>query len=446
MAFGGIYDQAGGGFARYSTDALWKVPHFEKMLYDNALLSRLFLHTYLVIREPFYKRIVTQTLDYVVREMTASSGGFYSTQDADSEGEEGKFFVWTPAEVEQLLGSADARLFNLYYDVTVRGSFEGHNILHVDKKAQAIADSGAGVSLDELKQALARGRSKLFAAREQRIKPNRDEKVLTAWNGMMLTSFAEAARYLKRSDYLQIAQNNARFLLQELMPDGRLLRTWKDGRAHLKAYLEDYACLAEGLLALYEADFDPTWFKAAQNLMQQAIELFADDENGGFFDTGTDHDQLINRPKDIMDNATPAGNNVAASVLLRLAALTGDEAYRQRADDYLRPLSEVMLRHPQSFGYALIALEFALAPVREIAIVGASHEPATQTLLDTANATYRPNSVLASAAPDDTAAIQTIPLLADRLLKDGQPAAYVCQHFACQAPVNTGEELAKLLG
>ena len=444
MAHGGIYDQLGGGFHRYSVDAEWLAPHFEKMLYDNALLSRLYLHMYLVTSERFYTRVVTQTLDYIMREMTSPEGGFYSTQDADSEGEEGKFFLWTPAEIEKVLPAEDARLFMLYYDVSERGNFEGKNILHASKKAAIIAES-ADVSETHLTDVLKRGRAALLAAREARVKPGRDEKILTSWNGLMLRSFAEAARHLQRSDYLQAARNNAEFLLNKLAHNGRILRTYKNGQAHLNGFLEDYIFLADGLLALYEADLDLRWFREARRLVDEAIALFADEENGGFFDTGHDHEELLSRPKDLMDNATPAGNSVAAEVLLRLAAWTGENSYRQRADDYLRALSDLMVRHPQAFGYALVALDFALSPAREIAIVGDLQQSTTRVLLNEVNAHYLPNSVLASAAPDNAEATRTIPLLADRPLKDGQPCAYVCQNFACQAPVTTSEELAKLL-
>ncbi len=440
MADGGIYDQLGGGFHRYSVDAKWLVPHFEKMLYDNALLSRLYLHTYLVTGNPFYRRIVEETLDYVVREMTSPQGGFYSTQDADSEGEEGKFFLWTPAQIEAVLPPGDAELFMRYYDVTQRGNFEGKNILHVPRDAQQIADS-AHVSLEVLHETLKRDRELLFKAREQRVKPGRDEKILTSWNGLMLRSFAEAARHLNRPDYLAVASNNADFLLRELRRDGRLLRTYKDGRGRLNGYLEDYTFLADGLLALYEASFDLRWFSEARRLMNEAITLFADEQNGGFFDTGSDHEALISRPKDIMDNATPAGNSVAVEVLLRLAAFTGDENYRQRADDYLRPLADLMTQHPQAFGHVLGALDFAISPVKEVAIIGEMADTGTRHLLQVLNNRYLPNSVLACAAPDNLEAVQTIPLLADRPMKDNKATAYVCQNFTCLAPVNTAESL-----
>ncbi len=444
MANGGIYDQLGGGFHRYSVDVEWLVPHFEKMLYDNALLSRLYQHAYLVTFNPFYERIVEETLDYVVREMVSPEGGFYSTQDADSEGEEGKFFIWTTDEIETALLAEDARLFMLYYDVTKAGNFEGKNILHVEQDAQTVADK-AQVNLETLQASLKRSREMLFELREKRVKPGRDEKILTSWNGLMLRSFAEAARYLDRPDYLQVATNNAEFLLRELIPDGRLLRTYKDGRARLHGYLEDYAFLADGLLALYEASFNPRWFTEARRLMDEAIKLFADEQNGGFFDTGSDHEALISRPKDIMDNATPAGNSVAADVLLRLAAFTGEEAYRRRADDYLRPIADIMVQHPQAFGHILGALDFAISKSKEIALIVDPQQSDTRALLEVINTRYLPNSVLACASLEDSESIQSIPLLADRPMKDHKATAYICQNFACLSPVNTPEELDRLL-
>jgi uncharacterized protein len=444
MANGGIYDQLGGGFHRYSVDAEWLVPHFEKMLYDNALLSRLYLHANLVTGNPFYERIVEQTLDYVVREMVSPDGGFYSTQDADSEGEEGKFFIWTADEIEAALLAEDARYFMLYYDVTRAGNFEGKNILHAEQDAETVADE-AQVSLETLQASLKRSREMLFQLREKRVKPGRDEKILTSWNGLMLRSFAEAARYLDRPDYLQVATNNAEFLLRELNHDGRLLRTYKDGRGRLNGYLEDYAFLADGLLALYEASFNPRWFIEARHLMDEAIKLFADEQNGGFFDTGSDHEALISRPKDIMDNATPAGNSVAVDVLLRLAAFTGEDVYRRQADNYLRPIADIIVQHPQAFGHILGALDFAISPSKEIALVGDSQQSDTRTLLEVVNTRFLPNSVLACASLADSRSIQSIPLLAERPMKDHKATAYVCQTFACLAPVTTPDELTQLL-
>jgi uncharacterized protein YyaL (SSP411 family) len=445
MAYGGIYDQLGGGFHRYSVDAEWLVPHFEKMLYDNALLSRIYLHAYLVTNDPLYGRIVEETLDYVIREMTSSEGGFYSTQDADSEGEEGKFFLWTPEEIKQLLDPHDSQLFMAYYDVTPGGNFEGKNILHVPRDIEQVADE-AQLSVGEVQASLKHSREVLFTMREKRVKPGRDEKILTSWNGLMLRSFAEAARYLDRPDYLQVAVNNANFLLSTLRnKDGRLLRTYKEDHAHLNGYLEDYVFLADGLLALYEASFETRWFSEARALMDEAITLFASEQNGGFFDTGSDHEALVSRPRDIMDNAIPAGNSVASDVLLKLATFSGDQAYRQRADDYLQSIADVIVQHPQAFGHVLCSLDFAVSPVKEIAIIGNPKDADTRILLRDIENHYLPNSVLAYCGADDTEAGKIIALLADRPLKGGKATAYVCQNFACQTPVNTPEALAQLV-
>ncbi len=314
----------------------------------------------------------------------------------------------------------------------------------MERDAELVADE-AHVSIETLQASLKRSREMLFKLREKRVKPGRDEKILTSWNGLMLRSFAEAARYLDRPDYLQVAINNAEFLLRELNRDGRLHRTYKDGRARLNGYLEDYTFLADGLLALYEASFDPRWFAEAQRLIDEAITLFADQQNGGFFDTGSDHEALISRPKDIMDNATPAGNSVAVDVLLRLAAFTGKEAYRRYADDYLRPIADIMVQHPQAFGHILGALDFAVSQSKEIALIGDPQQPDTRALLEVVNTHYLPNSILACASLEDSVSIQSIPLLADRPMKDHKATAYVCQNFACQAPVNTPEELNRLL-
>src|ERR1700682_90144 len=344
MAEGGIYDQLGGGFHRYSTDARWLVPHFEKMLYDNALLTRHYLHYYQVAREDLARRIVEETLDYVIREMTSPLGGFYSTQDADSEGHEGRFFVWSVEELVETLGEKDAALFGAYYNVTRAGNFEGKNILNVTRSVDEVAKSEK-VTVERLQSALETGRQRLFEIREHRIKPDRDEKILTAWNGLMLASFAEAAAILNRDDYAEIAEVNARFLLDNLRRDGLLLRTYKDGSAKLNGYLEDYAFLIDGLLTLFETTGEVAWFDEAQQLSLTMIEEFWDDEDGGFFFTGKSHEELIVRSKDYFDNATPSGNSVAADVLLKLSVLTGNEDYRRRAVTVLRLVAQPMQRY-----------------------------------------------------------------------------------------------------
>ncbi len=442
MAKGGMYDQLGGGFHRYSVDERWLVPHFEKMLYDNALLSRIYLDAFLVTGKDFYRRIATETLDYVRREMKDAGGGFYSTQDADSEGEEGKFFVWTRDEVEALLGEEDARLFCRYFDVTEIGNFEDHNILHIDQEAEVIAKL-MGVTLDRMNEVIERGKRILFEAREKRVKPHRDEKMLSSWNGLMLRSFAEAARVLDREDYLDVATSNANFLLTHLKRDGRLLRTHKDGESKLNAYLEDYAFLADALLALYEATFDVRWFDEARSLAETMIEQFWDGEAGGFFFTSSDHEPLITRTKDFYDNATPAGNSVTAHVLMRLSLLTGEERYRRMAGIILRMMEAAIRRAPSAFGHMLSALDLYLASPYEIAIIGQAST--ARALTDTIFKRYLPNKVVAHASSDSDEASHKIKLLEGRKQVDGAPTVYVCRNYYCEAPVTEAGQLAAQL-
>ena len=374
MAEGGIYDQLGGGFHRYSTDSKWLVPHFEKMLYDNALLSRLYLHHYQATGDDKARQVAEGILDYVVREMTAPEGGFYSTQDADSEGVEGKFFVWSWNEIQELLGDQAAKVFCDYYNVTTEGNFEGANILNVTRSVPEVASRNK-MEVADLEALLAESRRKLYEAREKRVKPDRDEKILTAWNGMMLASFAEAGAILERDDYIDIAERNARFILETLRNDGLLLRTYKDGVAKLNGYLEDYAFLSEGLLTLYETTGDLEWLQACLQVTAKMVEEFWDDDAGGFFFTGKSHETLIVRSKDFFDNATPSGNSVAAEVLLRLALLTDNEDYRRRGTTILRLMAQAMNRYPAGFGRALGALDFYLSSPKEIAIVGEPQIP-----------------------------------------------------------------------
>lgn len=443
MAEGGMYDQLGGGFHRYSVDAKWLVPHFEKMLYDNALLSRTYLHLYQVNQNPDARRIAEETLDYVVREMTDAEGGFYSSQDADSEGEEGKFFVWSRGEVLETLGEGDGNLFCDYFDVTQAGNFEGQNILHITSSIQDVADRNK-ISAEELQTLLARGRQKLFELREERIKPGRDEKVLTAWNGLMLASFAEASAILNRPDYRKIAEANALFLLNRLQKDGLLLRTYKDGQAKLNGYLEDYACLIDGLISLYEATGELTWIRSAVSLADKMVEQFWDEQEGGFFFTGKSHEQLIVRSKEFMDNATPSGNSIATLSLLRLGLLTGNDDYRRRATAVLRLLADQIRRYPSAFGFALKALDFYLDSPLEVVLVG-TPEPRLEQLIRTVWQTFLPNRVIALCQKDHDQAEELIPLFIGRNTLDTQPTAFVCRNNTCQQPVSTPEDLAKQL-
>jgi uncharacterized protein YyaL (SSP411 family) len=444
MAEGGMYDQLGGGFHRYSTDEIWLVPHFEKMLYDNALLSRHYLHVFQATGDEFYKRIAEETLDYVVREMTDASGGFYSTQDADSEGHEGKFFVWSVEEIERLLGAEDAALFNAYYDVTTAGNFEGENILNVRNSLSDVAKQ-QNVSIEKLNEALERGKKKLFEEREKRIKPDRDEKILTAWNGLMLASFAEAGAILEREDYRDVARRNAQFLLDNLRRENLLLRTYKEGQAKLNGYLEDYAFLADGLIALYETTGELRWLVEARGVADTMLEEFWDGKEGGFFFTGQSHEELIVRSKDFFDNATPSGNSVAAEVLLHLGALLGNEDYTRKAVNIMRILSDSIKRYPSAFGRLLGALDFHLSTPKEIAIIGAAEAQDTQALKSEVWRRYLPNKIVAQAAENDEAAALTVPLLRERPMIKGAATAYVCENFTCQQPVSTADELARQL-
>ncbi len=444
MAEGGMYDQLGGGFHRYSTDARWLAPHFEKMLYDNALLSRLYLHVYQQTKDEFYRRIAEETLDYVLREMTDERGGFYSTQDADSEGHEGKFFVWTVDEVKEILGEEDGALFCAYYDVTEGGNFEGKNILHVSRSLEEVAKE-TKVTVERLQEALTRGRRELFEARERRIKPDRDEKVLTAWNGLMLASFAEAAAILERKDYRDAAEKNAQFVLENLRREGLLLRTYKDNQSKLNGYLDDYAFYIDGLVALYQATGRLRWLEEARTLSDQMIEEFWDNEDGGFFYTGKSHEELIVRSKDYFDNATPSGNSVAAEVLLHLASLTANEDYARKAVTIFRLLRDPLTRYASAFGRLLGALDFYLSTPKEIAIIGESEAQETHALLREVWTRYLPNKIVAQTAGDDERAVEVVPLLRDRTMIDGRAIAYVCEHYTCQQPVSSAAELARQL-
>ncbi|HEV2708069.1 MAG TPA: thioredoxin domain-containing protein [Pyrinomonadaceae bacterium] len=444
MAEGGMYDQLGGGFHRYSTDARWLVPHFEKMLYDNALLTRLYLHVFQVTGEAFFRRVALESYDYVLREMTDPRGGFYSTQDADSEGVEGKFFVWSREEVMEHLGEEDGRLFCAYYDVTEAGNFEEHNILNITRSREAVS-STEGVTVERLAEAIERGRRVLFEVRERRIKPGRDEKVLTAWNGMMIESFAEAGAVLARADYIEAAARAARFVLDEMREDGLLLHVYKDGRAKYAAYLDDYACVASGLVTLFEATGSLAWLEEAVALTDKMVEEFWDEEEGGFFYAGASGERLIVRNKDYFDNATPSGNSVAAELLLRLAILTENEGYRRKATTVLRLTRDAMARYPSAFGYALGALDFYLSSPKEIVLVGASDVAETDTLARETWRRYIPNKVVVRGTAGDERAAQLIPLLRERPAQGGVPTAYVCENYSCRQPVTTVEELASQL-
>jgi uncharacterized protein len=432
MAAGGMYDQVGGAFHRYSTDAHWLVPHFEKMLYDQALLTSAYLHAHLVTGEPRYRRVVEETIGYVLRDLRHEQGGFFSAEDADSEGVEGKFYLWSLEEIERICGE-DAPEVVRYLGVTEGGNFEdphtGYrgNILHVVDRTEDPPE--------EVRRAV----PNLFAAREQRVRPGLDDKVLLAWNALFLRSLAEAAAAFERDDWMDAARSNARFLLTDLRrDDGRLLRSWQDGRANHLAYAEDYAGLLEALVTLAEVD-DVAWLADARWVADELLRLFHDDEGGAFFTTGVDAESLIVRPKEYQDNATPAENSLASNGLLRLAALTGVGRYEVPAEEVLRLLGTVLAEHASAFAYLLGALERLVTPPLEVAVIGDSKDDGADALRREVQGRLLPAAVTVSAAPGGGADVT--PLLADRALVDGKATAYVCEHFACRRPVTSPEEL-----
>src|SRR3712207_2248881 len=377
--------------------------------------------------------------------MTSEEGGFYSAEDADSEGEEGKFYVWTPDELAAALEPDEASLAARYWDVTERGNFEGKNILHVARPPEAVA-SEFGLSTEELRARVAAIRAKLFAVREERVRPGRDDKILAAWNGLMLRSFALAARITGRADYREAALKNATFIVEKLKEDGRIHRSYKGGRARFNGYLEDYAMVADGLVALYEATFETRWLVEADALCDAVSELFWDEEKRAYYDTPADHEELVTRPRDVYDNAAPSGTSVATEVLLKLSLLLDREDYRARAESVLEGLSGDMERLPGAFGRLPAALDFPLSRPREIALIGGAGAPDTQALIDAVYARYLPNKVVAGRAPEDEEATGLVPLRAEREARGGRATAYVCEGYACQNPTTEPDELAGQLG
>ena len=423
MAAGGIYDHLGGGFARYATDAVWLVPHFEKMLYDNAQLTRVYTHAWQLTTEPRYRAVVEETIDFVLRELRTDDGGFAASLDADTDGEEGATYVWTKHEIDAVLGD-EAAEFDAAYGVTENGNWEGKSILF----------RPIGAPDDER---LATARRRLSEMRQSRPQPARDGKVLTAWNGLMIGALADAAAAFGRGDWSDAAAAAANLLLTRARDEnGRLLRSWKDGRARHAGVLEDYANLADGLLALYEATFDERWFVAARELAESILAHFADPD-GGFFDTADDHEALIARPKGVQDNAVPSGGAMSAGVLLRLAALTGEQRYEDAASSAMSAVAPTAQRYPMAFAEWLSAIAFSLSSPVEVALSGAAAASDFDALVAAVRASYRPFAVVAGGASESTA----VPLLRDRPQREGQATAYVCRHFACRVPVTLPNDL-----
>ena len=443
MAQGGIYDHLGGGFHRYSVDAKWLVPHFEKMLYDNAQLLRIYAQAYVITQEPLFKSVVEETAHYLLREMFHSDGGFYSTQDADSEGEEGKFFVWEPDEINRLLGEEDGEIFCRMYDVSEQGNFEEKNILHPILTGDQ-ASKFFRKEKDEIEALKVRAKEKLLAAREKRIKPFRDEKIITAWNGLMLSGLAEAIKISNNPAWVEAANRTVDFIFGRLFREGFLLHVYKDNQAKLLGYLDDYAFLAIGLLDLYEALFDRLFLKRAMQLTEIMLGEFWDERDGGFFYTGKTHEHLISRAKPIFDASIPSGNAMATQSLLRLYHLTGNHDYRTRAETVLRSYYEAMESQPFGFAHMLCAMDQYLRPAKEIVILGRQDDPRTTALIKDIRQLYLPNKLLQLVGPDQP--LEDIsPLLQGKTQIDSQPTVYVCHNFTCSAPVTSWPELKPLL-
>ncbi len=442
MAAGGIYDHLGGGFARYSVDARWLVPHFEKMLYDNAQLAIAYLEAYQITGNLAYAQVVRETLDYVLRDMTDPAGGFYSTEDADSEGVEGKFYTWTPEQLVEVLGAAPAATFAQVYDVTQHGNFEGANILNLPKTIAQQAER-LGRSEESLRQELAESRQKLFAARERRIHPHKDDKVITAWNGLMIEALAQAGAVLGESRYLDAARLAMEFVDEKLRrSDGRLLHTWRNGVAKIAGFLDDYAYLACGLLALYEASGAAKYLSRAIADMDLVLARFADVGQGGFFYTADDQEALLVRNKELADNAVPSGNAMAAIALLKLAKLTGEARYSSAAEKTMQASAEIMKRYPSAAAQMAQAVDFLLGPTYELVFAGDQGSQSREVLAEIQQQ-YLPNKVLAIVQGEPLPALED--LLRGKEISPAEPALYICEGFSCQEPARGREEIKQCL-
>ncbi|MCC6763334.1 MAG: thioredoxin domain-containing protein [Deltaproteobacteria bacterium] len=441
MDAGGIHDQIGGGFHRYSVDSQWLVPHFEKMLYDNALLVRLYLEGYQATGDESFAQVARETLDYVLREMTHPNGGFYAAQDADSEGVEGKFFVWTPEEVAAAVAAADVELVCRLYDVTPGGNFEHKNILHRTLDTEPMARL-FGRSVEAVAHAVAKARTALRTARSRRVPPARDEKILTSWNALMIGAFAEAAKVLGDVRYREAAERAVRFVHEQLYRDGRLLRTWTAGEAKLDAYLDDYAFLMNALLDVFEDVADPALLYEARDLGAAVVDRFEDREGGGFFFTASDHETLVHRPKPAFDSSIPSGNSAAVHGLLRLHHYLGEERFMTAAERALAVFGVGMSKNPFGFANMIAAMDFHRRKPREIVIVGGRDDRDVRALAARVHSTYVPNKTIAIADPDQRV---VMPLAEGKTQIAGRATAYVCHRYTCSAPATTWEELEPLL-
>jgi len=443
MACGGIYDHLGGGFHRYSVDANWLVPHFEKMLYDNAQLLRVYAQVYRITGVPLFKSVVDETTEYLLREMLHSNGGFYATQDADSEGEEGKFFIWTEEEVMELLGDEVGAIFCRIYDVTESGNFADKNILHsvlsLDQASKLFRKDPNVVA-----QLIVASKLKLFREREKRIKPFRDEKIITAWNGLALSGLAEAIKISPQPSFVEAAKRTMDFIFANLFRDGLLLHSCKDGQAKVLGFLDDYAFMAVGLLDIYEALFVRTALERAIELGETMLREFWDNAAGGFFYTGISHGELISRAKPIFDASIPSGNALASQLLLRLYHFTGEQRYYQYAEKVLRAYSDPMEDQPFGFAHLLCALDFYLENTKEVVVVGDRGDPGVKDLLTKIHSVYQPNMTIQLADPNKKSDMLS-PLLRGKSQVGGKSTVYVCHNFTCSAPVTCWDELKPLI-
>jgi uncharacterized protein YyaL (SSP411 family) len=441
MAAGGIYDHLGGGFARYSVDARWLVPHFEKMLYDNSLLAVAYLEAFQITGNQEYVRVIRETLDYVLRDMTDPAGGFYSTEDADSEGVEGKFYVWTPEQLVEVLGQDKAENFAKVYDVTEHGNFEEASILNLPKTIAQQAQL-LGREEESLRQELAESRQKLFNARERRIHPHQDDKVITAWNGLMIEALALAGVVLQESCYLDAARQAVVFIDEKLRrKDGRLLHTWRNGAAKYDGFLDDYSYLACALITLYEATGEAKYLSQAIADMEVVLTRFSDAGQGGFYYTADDQEALLVRNKELADNAVPSGNAMAALALVKLAKLTGEERYLSAAENTMQAGAEIMQRYPSAAAQMLQAVDFLLGPTYELVFAG-DQGPESQGILAEIRQQFLPNKVLAFAG-DSLPALTG--LLEGKQISPGEPTLFICEGFTCQAPAHGREEIQERL-
>jgi uncharacterized protein YyaL (SSP411 family) len=443
MAQGGIYDHLGGGFHRYSVDERWLIPHFEKMLYDNALLSRIYFEAYQATQKVRYRRVGEETLNYVLREMKSPGGGFYSTLDADSEGEEGKFYVWTKDEIKKVLEKEKGTPFCAYYGVATEGNFEGgSSVLNIASTFENVSQS-YGISVEELGKLLEEGREKLYAERERRVRPGRDEKILTSWNGLMISSFVDGFRVTGSKEYLKGAVDAAGFILREMRKEGHLMRVFNKGKSRVTGYSEDYAFLIQALIDLYEATFEMGWLKEAEDLNRRMIDQFWDERNGGFFFTGVENESLIARSKNPYDNATPSANSVAVFNLIRLGYLAGEESLKQKAEEILHLFHSFLDQHPSGFAQMLSGLSFFLDP-QEVGIIGSKNDLKTKSMLKEIYLAYLPNKILSLRDPQDPVEGNWLPFLREKGNQE-VPTTFVCKGFTCLPPVRNEKELKKIL-